>query len=115
MKEIIADAKLVAYCGLFCGACGKYRRGRCPGCHENAKASWCKVRACCVANGYGSCANCKEFDDAMKCRKFNNIISKLFGLVFRSDRAACIGQIKELGVQGHAEKMAAAGRQSIRR
>ena len=43
MKEIVADPKLVAYCGLYCGACGAYLRGRCPGCIENYKATWCKV------------------------------------------------------------------------
>jgi len=32
MKEIIADEKLVAKCGLYCGACGAYLKGRCPGC-----------------------------------------------------------------------------------
>jgi len=24
MKEIVADSKLVAYCGLYCGACKSY-------------------------------------------------------------------------------------------
>jgi hypothetical protein len=30
-------------------------------------------------------------------------------------RAACIAQIRELGLEGHAAAMATAGRQSIRR
>jgi hypothetical protein len=46
---------------------------------------------------------------------FNNFISKIFGFIFRSDRAACIDQIKEIGIQGHAQKMAAEKRQSIKR
>jgi hypothetical protein len=115
MKEVVADANLVAYCGLYCGACGAYRRERCPGCHGNKKASWCKVRTCCRENGYATCADCQLVADSRDCRKFNNFIAKLFGLIFRSDRRACIVQIREIGVQGHAERMAAAGLQSIRR
>jgi hypothetical protein len=115
MKNIVADPSLVAHCGLYCGACGSYLKGRCPGCHENAKASWCKVRSCCMAEGYASCADCKPFSEAMDCKKFNNFISKLFGLLFRSDRAACVRQIKALGLAGHAEKMAEGKCQTIRR
>ena len=115
MKPIVADPGLVAYCGLYCGACRKHLAERCPGCHDNAKATWCKVRTCCSEHGYASCADCKEFADPRDCRLFNNPISKLFGLIFRSDRAACIRQIKELGVAGHAQKMADAGHQAIRK
>ena len=28
---------MVAACGLYCGACKKYRMGKCTGCHENEK------------------------------------------------------------------------------
>jgi hypothetical protein len=115
MNQIAADAELVAYCGLYCGACGAHLKGRCPGCHENQKASWCKVRSCCAANGYTSCAACKQRDDPLDCKMFNNIIAKLFGLIFRSDRAACIRQIKNLGIQGHAENMARSQRHTIKR
>jgi hypothetical protein len=51
----------------------------------------------------------------MECAKFNNLMSKVFGVLFRSDRAACIRQIREIGRQGHAEKMAASGTQTIKR
>ena len=115
MKEIVADPNLVARCGLYCGACRAYLKGRCPGCHENAKAAWCKVRTCCTTCGYASCADCREHDDPQQCKKFNNIIARLFGLIFRSDRAACVRQIKKLGVAGHAECMAADRRQSLPR
>jgi len=115
MKAIVSDPSLVAYCGLYCGACGSYLRDRCPGCHENAKATWCKVRSCCIEHAYKSCADCKDFANVQACRKYNNIISKLFGLIFRSNRAACIAQISALGIDGHAEAMAKVGRQSIRR
>ena len=105
----------MANCGLYCGACGAYLKGRCPGCHENKKATWCKVRSCCIERKQATCAECAEYPNAMDCRKFNNVMSKLFGLLLRSDRAACIRQIKELGVAGHAENMAQNRRQTIRR
>jgi len=115
MKEIVSDPNLVAYCGLYCGACGAYLKGRCPGCHENSKAAWCKIRSCCREHGYASCANCEEFQDPQQCTKFNNFMSKVFAVIFRSDRAACIRQIRELGLQEHADRMAASKRQSIKR
>lgn len=115
LKPVVADTELVAYCGLYCGACGSYRRGRCPGCHENHKASWCKVRTCCRENGYASCAECQTTAEPRDCKKYNNIIARLFGLIFRSDRRACIVQIREIGLQAHAERMASQEAQTIRR
>jgi len=50
----------------------------------------------------------------MDCGKFNNWISRLIGFVLRSNRAACIQQIKQLGVAGHAENMAQNRRQTIK-
>ncbi|MGA2061582.1 MAG: DUF3795 domain-containing protein [Thermoguttaceae bacterium] len=115
MKEIVADPKLVACCGLYCGACRAYLGGRCPGCRENHKASWCKVRVCCISNQFASCAECKEFQNPQDCRMFNNWISKLFGLIFRSDRAACVRQIRQIGLEAHAADMAGKKRQTIKR
>jgi hypothetical protein len=115
VKGIISDSRLVAYCGLYCGACGKYLKGKCEGCHENLKAGWCKIRSCCIDNQYASCAECKEFTDPNDCRKFNNFISKIIGFVLRSNRAACIAQIKEIGIEGHANKLTELKRSSIKR
>ncbi|HEX2957966.1 MAG TPA: DUF3795 domain-containing protein [Chitinispirillaceae bacterium] len=95
----------VAYCGLYCGACGAFKKGRCPGCSLNQKASWCKIRSCCIEHSYQTCADCKEYSDPMQCKKFNNFVSKLFALVFKSDRAGCISQIKAKGLEKHAEIM----------
>lgn len=112
MNAISVDPKLVAYCGLYCGACGVYRRGRCPGCRENAKAVWCKVRTCGIANGYHSCVDCTAHPNPKECRTFNNIVSRLFELVFRSNRSAGIARIRQVGTEGYAREMAAAGRHS---
>ena len=86
-----------------------------PGCRENQKASWCKVRSCGIRHEYASCADCETFSDPNACKHFNNFISKMFALVFRSDRVACIRQIRDLGIQGYADKMSSLGLQSIRR
>ncbi|MCK9421373.1 MAG: DUF3795 domain-containing protein [Bacteroidales bacterium] len=115
MKTVIADKKNIAYCGLYCGACRKYQSGSCPGCHENSKASWCKVRSCNIERGYSSCADCTEFPNPMDCKKFNNFFSKIFALIFRSDRAACIAKIRESGYDGFAAYMAEHGLQSVRK
>lgn len=104
-KEIIADEKLVAYCGLYCGGCKRYLIGKCPGCDKNEKASWCGVRKCCKTNNFKSCAQCHKFSDLNNCKDFNNFFSKLFGLIFRSDRKACIEKIKEIGTEEFAKEM----------
>ena len=115
MRQIASDPNLVAYCGLYCGACRAYLNEKCPSCHVNAKATWCKVRTCCIAGQRSSCAECKDNSDPMACSKYNNFMSKIFGFIFRSDRAACIRQIKEIGITGHAENMASSKRQTIKK
>lgn len=113
-KEIIADTSLIAFCGLYCGACRSYISGKCPGCRENAKATWCKIRSCNLENGFKSCADC-TLTGLKDCKKYNSFIGKAFGFIFNSDRAACIGQIKILGYGKFAVEMAQSKRQSIPR
>jgi hypothetical protein len=115
MKDAVKDVNLVAFCGLYCGACRAYLKDHCPGCKENTKAAWCKIRTCCIESKYASCADCMDFTDVNDCKKFNNIISNTFALVFRSNRKACIEQIRSKGKVKHAEIMTAAGSHSLRR
>jgi hypothetical protein len=115
MREVGENVNLVAYCGLYCGACGAYLKERCQGCHENEKATWCKIRVCCKDRKITSCADCKDFANAKDCKKFNNLMSKVFALLFKSDRAACIKQIREIGIQGHAKKMTGMKAQTIKK
>lgn len=115
MEPIEANPNLVAFCGLYCGACKAYRIGKCPGCAKNEKAKWCGIRKCCMANNYKSCAECQKFADVMRCKDFNNFISKIFGFIFRSNRKACIARIKEIGLDAFAKEMAEKGMYSIRR
>lgn len=114
MKEIVVDKMLVAKCGLYCGACGRYLKGKCPGCMNNTKATWCKVRSCALEHKYETCADCsiKPLDS---CREFNSFMAKVFGFIFRSDRAACIQRIGAIGTEAFAKEMAEHRRQSIQR
>lgn len=102
-KEIKVDKELISYCGLYCGACGKYLNGKCPGCRENEKASWCKIRKCNMEHSYRTCAACQM--NVVECKTYSNFISKLFGLIFRSDRNACISRIKDIGEEAFAKEM----------
>ena len=112
--QIVADKNLVAYCGLYCGACRSYLKDTCPGCRENVKATWCKVRQCGIENKYLSCADCQK-TELKDCKKFNNFVSKLIGFILRSDRSACITHIKETGYENFAARMAATKTHTIKR
>ncbi|MFC1960523.1 DUF3795 domain-containing protein [Chloroflexota bacterium] len=115
MAAVNGDPKLVAFCGLYCGACRQNKNGKCPGCAENEKAGWCKIRTCCQEHGYATCADCTEFANIRDCQKVNNLMARVFSLVFRSNRPANIVRIKKIGVAAYADEMAALGQQSIRR
>jgi hypothetical protein len=106
MKQVIEDKNLIAYCGLYCGACSRYLSEKCPGCQKNEKASWCKLRKCCIENGYKSCADCQKFSDVNGCKKFNNVFSKIFAVLFKSNRKGCIEKIRQIGYDNYAWEMA---------
>jgi hypothetical protein len=115
VPEIKADPKLIAACGLYCGACGRYLKGTCPGCAENQKAGWCQIRSCNMDLEQNSCAECKSCPDPIQCAKFNNVIGKVFALIFNSNRPACITKLKEHGPEKYSQLMAQYGRQSLPR
>ena len=113
MKEISINPQQIAACGLYCGTCKKFLSGKCPGCKENKKASWCKIRKCCQEKGFHTCAECDK--DVKECNIHNNIVGKIFALLFNSDRAACIRYIRENGEDAFAKKMAKDNQMTIRR
>jgi hypothetical protein len=115
MNTVTANPDLIACCGLYCGACKAYLKGRCPGCRQTTKAAWCQVRACCISSGHSTCANCTTHPDPRQCSRYHNFISRLFGLVFRSNRAACIDRLRAVGAKAFAAEMAAAKRHSLPR
>jgi len=106
MNEISVKSELVSYCGLYCGSCSKYKKGKCHGCAENKKATWCKIRLCCIEKGINSCAECGEFNHVKDCKKFDNFVAKMFEFVFKSDRKAGIKMIKDAGYEEFAKFMA---------
>lgn len=112
-NEIVVDKELIAYCGLYCGACRKFLMGKCQGCRKNEKATWCKTRKCNMEKGYHCCADCGI--NVAECSKFDNFFSKLFGLIFRSDRKACIYRIKEIGKEEYAKEMGEKKEMTIKR
>ena len=106
-KEIIREeVKLIAKCGLYCGSCPRFLKGKCLGCLDYHKASWCKLRTCCLEKNIASCADCKDYKNVMECGKYDNFIARIFGFVFNSNRSACIARIKEIGYEGFAHEMA---------
>ncbi len=113
-KKITADKNLIAACGLYCGACRSYLSGKCFACKDNVKATWCKIRQCCMDNKIQSCADCKVIE-LKDCKKYNNFISKVIGVVLNSNRAACIERIKEIGYNNFALEMANKKSQTIKR
>jgi len=110
-----AEAELVAACGLYCGNCGAYLKGKCPGCAANEKASWCTVRLCCRDQKYSSCAECGKFQAFEDCGKLNNFISKVISIFTRSDRPARLRRIKEIGREAYAAEMVASGSRSVKK
>ena len=114
-KIIKANSSNIAFCGLYCEACGKFINGKCPGCAKNEKASWCGVRKCCMEHNYKSCADCKTYSDPKECKDFHNPISRVIGFLFRSDRRACIEYIRINGYDGYAAHMASQGRMTMKR
>ena len=113
MKEVTITPQQIAAYGLYCGACKKFLNGKCPGCKENAKALWCKIRKCCQEKGFHTCADYDK--DVKQCKIHNNFVGKIFALLFNSDRAACIRYIRENGKDAFAEKMARNRQMTMRR
>lgn len=113
-KQAVNDPSLIAACGLYCGSCYRYLKGKCPGCRENIKASWCKIRSCVLEHEYANCAGCTH-DDYATCKIYNNKLGKFFAFIFRSNRPACIARIKEVGEKQYAEEMAEEGLMTIKR
>jgi hypothetical protein len=115
VKTVAANQKLIAFCGLYCGACRQYLQEKCPGCRDNVKAAWCQIRKCGLENHYASCADCGQFSQVIDCKKYNNFMARVFGFVFRSNRAGCIDLIKKQGYAGFAQYMAENKLQTIKR
>jgi len=58
-----------------------------------------------MENNLTSCAECQTFTDPNECKKYNNLIARMIGFIFRSNRSACIEMIRENGYDEFAEHM----------
>ena len=101
-KQIIKDENLIAYCGLYCGACPTYISGKCEGCRGNsAKCAvlykQCKVRPCCADNVFFTCADCTIYASTKECKKYNPLLLKIASWIESSDRSKAIEMIKTKG------------------
>lgn len=86
----------VAYCGLYCAACGASREGRCEGCRAGGGFAGCRVRLCSLERGFTTCAECQEMES---CEKLNNFVSRLFATIFRSRRMENLREIRDGGLE----------------
>jgi hypothetical protein len=112
-SEVKNDPQLIAYCGLYCGACRKFMTGKCTGCQKLSQPHWCKIRTCCIDKKFNSCADCL-LETPNACKKFNNPVSKVFSLIFGSNREKCILTIREKGPVWYAGHMAETRQQSLK-
>ncbi len=107
MIDVEDKTQLVAYCGLYCGGCGGYKRGKCKACKSGGGFSSCKIRKCCIEREIRSCAECAE---CMNCKVLNNFISKIISFVLRSNRMGNLKGIRELGIDKWAEQRSVSGK-----
>jgi predicted RNA-binding protein with PUA-like domain len=106
MTNNISEAEyLIAACGLYCGSCEKYRKDKCPGCRDNEKAGWCKIRSCCREKYIDNCSCCDEYEDPNTCKRYNNLISRTIEFFLNTDRSLCIREIKNSGKQEFVKLM----------
>jgi len=101
---------ILAYCGLVCSNCGMYKKSKCQGCHSAKPMNrHCSMKKCAGGRGFATCADCRDFTNLKECKKLNNLISKFFGLVFRSDRIGNLNQIREVGLEKFKEEKLMSG------
>lgn len=91
---------IVARCGLVCSKCEIYTKNKCLGClGKKPVFRNCKIRKCNMDNGYDTCADCRDFQELRKCKKLNNIITKLFRFFSKTDRIENLYRIRKIGLE----------------
>ena len=94
-QQTTPDTRLIAYCGLYCANCSKFNKGKCPGCAENEKMSWCKIRKCCIEKEIANCSGCEEYIYPNDCSKYDTFISRTIELFSSTDRSLCINYLRK--------------------
>lgn len=107
MTQNTAQPVIVAYCGLVCTDCGAFKKGKCQGCHSDKPMfRGCPIKKCATGQQFATCADCRDFSDLKRCRKLNNFISKIFGLIFKHDRIGHLNEIRTVGLEVFTSKRA---------
>ncbi len=97
---------MIASCGLVCSQCGRFLKGRCLGCAGPAPAfASCPTRRCVRERGLQTCAGCAEHAQLRECRKLNNLISRIFGFVFGTDRMGNLERIRRDGMERFVQNL----------
>ena len=102
--------QLISYCGFYCNACSVFKKGKCKGCKGNTADCavgyrTCKVRPCCIENGYSTCAECKKFESVKGCKKFNPFMIRFGEFISQTKRKKGIEMIKGKGEQAFVDFM----------
>lgn len=113
MRAVVIDTRLIAACGMYCGACPSYINEKCPGCHTRGKVLFCQVRSCCHEQGIHSCGDCGEHGDPSDCSRLDNLFSRVVDRIRNTDRTECIRAIQDAGPEHYAESMARRGKRAI--
>ena len=107
-EQLISNENFIAHCGFYCGACPTYLSGKCEGCRGDSPKcavgmKKCKVKQCCVENGFFSCADCTKFTTTQDCEKYNPLSIKFGEWISNTSRKKAIEMIK---AKGQAEFLA---------
>ncbi|MFO8018201.1 MAG: DUF3795 domain-containing protein [Promethearchaeia archaeon] len=95
----------VSYCGIYCGACPAFHRGRCKGCRSTENKTERKgscgygIRSCCEKKRLDYCGQCKDFP----CSKINKLIKSQKGRKeydYRHNIPANFRMINKKGLDG---------------
>ena len=83
------------------------------GCQEVPGFQRCSIRKCVIEKGITTCAECDEFASPRsyaECKKINNLIAKVFALIFRSDRPAALALLRDEGREVYLEAKRSSGK-----
>lgn len=73
-----------------------FKKDKCRGCKDKRAINKnCQIEKCVKSHSFETCAECGEFKDLKECKKLNNIISKIFGFVFKTDRIANLEKLRK--------------------
>jgi hypothetical protein len=116
MAQTISQPKAdehIAPCGLFCTACGKFKKGRCQGCQIEPGFAQCTIRQCVIEKGITTCAECADFAkgrDYRECKKVNNVIAKIIAVFTKSDRPGALALLRDEGRDAYLQAKRASGK-----